>query len=187
MSASYVVGVGMEGSVQPPRLDEPEQPQWYAVQTRCRFEKKVAAQLQQKGYETYLPVRTERHAWSDREKSVTVPLFPGYAFVQISRSAPERRRVLATAGLIGFVSFGKIIATIPRKQIEYLRLVLKENAPFSLHPFVKTGRRVRVRGGSLNGIEGILLRHDKEKLVLSVDAIQRSLAIEIHGYELELI
>lgn len=188
MSASYVFRAAMENSFLPAtKLNEPEPPQWCAVQTRRRFEKKVAAQLQQKGCETYLPLRTERHVWSDRQKSVTVPLFPGYAFVHISRSAAARRRILETAGIIGFVSFGKNIAPIPPKQIEHLRLLLNQNAPFSLHPFVKTGQRVRVRGGSLSGLEGIFLRYDKDKLVISVDAIQRSLAIEIHGYELELI
>jgi transcription antitermination factor NusG len=188
MSASCVTRGRVETSFLPsPKLDSPDQPQWCAVQIRYRFEKQVAAQLRRKGCEIYLPLRTERRAWSDRQKSVTVPLFPGYAFVRISRSAAEWRCVRETAGLIGLVSFGKIVATIPPKQIEYLQVLLKENAPFSLHPFVKTGQRVRVRGGSLDGLEGIFLRYDKEKLVVSVDAIQRSLAIEIRGYELELI
>ncbi len=188
MSASYAIRADMAGSfLHDRKLDESEPLQWYALQTRYRYEKQVAAQLRHKGCETYLPLRTECHAWSDRHKSVTIPLFPGYAFVRISRSAADRRSVLKTPGLIGFVSFGKRVAAIPAKQIECLQLLLKENAPFSLHPFVKAGQRVRVRGGSLDGLEGIFLRHDNEKLVVSVEAIQRSLAIEIRGYELELI
>lgn len=161
--------------------------QWFAIQTRFRFEKRVAAQLSRKGCEIYLPLRTERHPWSDRQKNVTIPLFPGYAFVQMDWSAAERRRVLETAGLIGFVSFGSFVAPVPRQQIESLQLLLKENTAFSVHPFVKAGQRVRVRGGSLDGLEGIFLQGDHGKLLISIETIQRSVAIEIRGYELELI
>lgn len=76
---------------------------------------------------------------------------------------------------------------IPSRQIEGLQLLLKENTPFALHPFVKAGQRVRVRGGSLDGLEGVFVEHDKGKLVISIDAIQRSLAIEISGYRMEVI
>lgn len=188
MSVSYVICRQTTHSALSTTDGEESAPaQWFAIQTRCRFEKKVASQLREKGCEIYLPLRTECHTWSDRQKSVTIPLFPGYAFVQMDWSAPERRRVLETAGLIGFVSFGKTAVPIPQKQIENLQLLLKENTPFSLHPFVRVGQRVRVRGGSLDGLEGIFLRCDKGKLVISIDTIQRSLAIEICGYELELI
>jgi len=160
--------------------------EWFAVETRRRFEKKVAAQLDHKGFQVYLPLMTERHKWSDREKAVTTPLFPGYAFVQLDRSRQSCQAVLHTAGLIRFVSFGGIVVAVPQKQIEDLQLLLQEKRQFSLHPFVRTGQRVRIRGGCLHGVEGILMQLEKEKLVISIESIQRSLAIEIQGYELEL-
>jgi transcription antitermination factor NusG len=163
------------------------QPQWFAVHTRYRFEKKVAAQLNRKSCEVYLPLLSEHHTWSDREKLVTTPLFPGYAFVHIDRSHVARQAVLQTVGLIGFVSFGGTVVAVPPKQIEDLQLLLQENGLFSLHAFVHAGQRVRIRGGCLHGLEGMLVQHEKGKLVISIESIQRSLAIEIKGYELELI
>ncbi|MFZ0540906.1 MAG: transcription termination/antitermination NusG family protein [Candidatus Sulfotelmatobacter sp.] len=159
--------------------------QWFAVQTRYRFEKRVAAQLGYKSCEVYLPLLTENHTWSDRQKVVTIPLFPGYAFVHIDQSANARQAVLQTAGLIGFVSFGGIVAAVPRKQD--LQLLLQEKGLFALHPFVHSGQRVRIRGGCLQGLEGVLVQHEEGKLVISIESIQRSLAIEIKGYELELV
>jgi transcription termination/antitermination protein NusG len=161
--------------------------QWFAVQTRYRFEKRVVAQLNYKSCEVYLPLLTENHTWSDRQKVVTVPLFPGYAFVHIDQSAVARQAVLQTAGLIGFVSFGGIVAAVPVKQIEDLQLLLQGKGLFALHPFVHTGQRVRIRGGCLQGLEGVLVQHEEGKLVISIESIQRSLAIEIKGYELELV
>jgi transcription antitermination factor NusG len=166
---------------------QPENAVWFALQTRYRFEKKVAAQLSSKGMEVFLPLRTENRKWSDRQKLVTVPLFPGYAFVRAARSVALRLLVLQTAGVMGFVSFAGTAATVPQKQIEDLRLLLAQAVPFSLYPFLRTGQRVRIRGGCLHGVEGLLTQRDKGKLVISIESIQRSLAIEIQGYEVELI
>src|ERR1022692_5195130 len=166
---------------------EPAPRQWFAVQTRYRFEKRVVTQLAAKSVEVYLPLLTEHHTWSDRERAVTLPLFPGYLFVQIVRSRETWQAVLQTAGLIGFVSFGGTGAVVPPKQIEDLQLLLQQKVPFSLYPFVHTGQRVRIRGGCLHGLEGTLGQHEKGKLVVTIEAIQRSLAIEIQGYELELV
>ncbi len=161
--------------------------QWFAVETRHRFEKKVVAQLHDKGFEVFLPVLTQHHTWSDREKLITAPLFPGYAFVHLDQSRDSCHAVLQTAGLIRFVSFGGSVPPVPRKQIEDLQLLLQQNGQFSLHAFVRTGQRVRIRGGCFHGLEGILLEHEKEKLVISIQSIQRSLVLEIKGYELELV
>jgi transcription antitermination factor NusG len=57
-----------------------------------------------------------------------------------------------------------------------------------VHPFIRIGQRVRVRGGSLNGIEGILLRQGKDQsLIVSVELLQRSVAIRVEGYEVESV
>jgi transcription antitermination factor NusG len=159
--------------------------QWFAIETRIRFEKKVAAQLTSKGFQVFLPLLIERHQWSDRQKSVTFPLFPGYAFVCLDQSKDSLHAALRTAGLIRFVSFGGVISSIPEKQIEDLRLLLQEKSLFAPHAFIQIGERVRIRSGCLQGLEGILLHHEKDKLIISIQAIQRSVAVEIRGYELE--
>ena len=136
-------------------------PQWFAVQTRYRFEKRVVAQLNHKSCEVYLPLLTE-HKWSDRQKVITIPLFPGYAFVHIDQTHNAREAVLHTAGLIGFVSFGGLSWQCLQSEIEDLQLLLQEKGLFAMHPFVHTGQRVRIRGGCLHGLEGCWVQHDEE-------------------------
>jgi transcription antitermination factor NusG len=52
---------------------------------------------------------------------------------------------------------------------------------------LSVGQRVRVRGGALDGIEGILLsRNGDRTLVISVEPIQRSLAVSLDYYDVEL-
>jgi transcription antitermination factor NusG len=190
MSGSYGIaaaGNAPRGQTGPQLLAAGSLPQWFAVQTRYRFEKRVVAQLNFKNCEVYLPLRTEHHEWSDRQKVVTIPLFPGYAFVHIDQSRASRQAVLQTAGLLGFVTFGGIVIPVPPAQIAHLQLLLQKKVLFSLHPFAHIGQRVRIRGGCLHGLEGVLVQHDEGKLVISIESIQRSLAIEIRGYELDLV
>jgi transcription antitermination factor NusG len=161
--------------------------QWYAIQTRYRFERRVTVQLQHKGLRTFLPLLKEFHNWSDRLQPVFIPLFSGYAFVHLDQTAGLRMDVLQTEGVIGFIAIGGIAIPIPPKQIEDLQMLLSRKTPCALHAFLKVGQAVRIRGGSLDGIEGILERSGNKNLVISLAAIQRSIAITIEGYELELI
>ena len=180
-------GAVMSGVARLPIQSEPFPEAWFTLQTRYRYEKKVSAELASKGLEVFLPIRKENREWSDRTKVVTIPLFPGYVFVRSSRSLTLRLLVLQTPGVMGFVSFAGTAAVVPAKQIEDLQLLLAEKVPFSPYPFVQVGQRVRIRGGCLNGVEGLLVQCEKGKLVISIEPIQRSLAIEIQGYEVEMI
>ena len=164
---------------------QPVDESWFAIEVRYRFEKKAQRQLVEKGFETFLPVRRELRRWSDRKKSTEVPLFPGYVFVRLDVSRLNRLCVLQTEGVLGFVGSHPDAAKIPEAQIRDLQSLLTKKMSCSLRPFLKVGQRVRIRGGSLDGIEGILSENNKQSLIISIEAIERSLAVEIKGYEVE--
>ncbi len=161
--------------------------QWYSIQTRYRFERKVTAQLQHKGLQTFLPVFEEFHRWSDRRQTVYVPLFSGYTFARFDLSAGLRMELLHTEGVIGLISVRGAAVPIPDKQIDDLQRLLSEKVPCSLHAFLKVGQQVRIRGGCLDGLEGILEQRGDKTLVISIESIQRAVAITIEGYEVEMI
>jgi transcription antitermination factor NusG len=153
-----------------------------------RHEKKVADQFIEKGLTTFLPVVTEVHRWSDRRKLVTVPLFPGYTFVRIVPTPEKRLTVLQSSGVVGFVGPRGAATPIPAEQIESVRITLSANACCMPYPYLRDGQRVRIRGGSLDGIEGVLITHNRDRsLIVSVDAIAKSFAIRLRGYDLEVV
>jgi transcription antitermination factor NusG len=160
---------------------------WYAVQTRARHEKAVACRLCERGVTTFLPTVTEVHRWKDRRKTVSLPLFNCYLFVKMMPSNEERQRVLRVDSVLGLVGTAHGMGTpIPDEQIDAIRILVSERIPWRSHPFLKIGQRVRIRGGALDGIEGILeSRRGDRRLVISVDAVQRSLAVQIEGYDVE--
>ncbi len=163
-----------------------EGPQWYAVRTRSRHEKMVVQQLDRVGLESFLPVITEVHKWSDRNRQIEVPLFSGYCFVRVAYHSENRVRVLQTNGVVNFVGVQNSGIPIPDSQIEDIKTLVARKVPFREHHFLSVGQRVRIRGGALDGVEGILEAQKGDRtLVISLDPIQRSLSISIDGYEVE--
>jgi transcription antitermination factor NusG len=178
---------GLLESVPPPAIVEVKLEHWYAVLTRARHEKAVAQQLEDRGVTTFLPTVTEVHRWKDRKKTVVLPLFSCYMFVKLIPNNEERQRVLGVDSVLGLVGDSYGLGTpIPDEQIDAVRIVINERLPWASHPYLKVGQRVRIRSGALDGLEGILQsRKGDHKLIISVDAMQRSLAVQIEGYDVE--
>jgi transcription antitermination factor NusG len=159
---------------------------WFAVQTRPRHEKKVATEIDSRGIRVFLPLCSENHQWSDRRRLVHLPLFSGYVFVRLAQTTESRISVLRTNGVMKFVGAGGTGVPIPETEMDAIQTVLSQRVPFTHHPFLNVGRRVRIRGGSLDGLAGILVaKNGDESLVVSVEIVQRSLSIRVAGYQVE--
>jgi|SRR5580704_8780805 transcription antitermination factor NusG len=159
---------------------------WYALHTRARHEKAIERRLRDQGMEAYVPTTMEVHRWSDRKKKVEVPLFSCYVFLRCALSAQDRTRVYQVESVHGFVGMHGASLPIPDEQIESIQKVLTQTAPWRSYPFLKVGQRVRVRGGAMDGVEGVFLSENGDhSLIISVDAIQRSMAVRIDGYDVE--
>lgn len=161
------------------------QARWYAVRTRPRHEKRVTAELEEKGIEIYLPLVTQVHRWSDRRKVVQVPLFSCYAFVHSVLDLHLRLALYGISGALGFVGPNNQGIPIPDEQIESIRTLMTNNVPLMPYPLLKAGQRVRVRGGALDGVEGILATKDGRRLVVSVEGICASFSVSLDGYDVE--
>jgi transcription antitermination factor NusG len=157
---------------------------WYAVYTRHQHEKTAADLLAKKGFETFLPLYSATHRWKDRNKVVSLPLYPNYIFLH---GGVERRiAILSTPGTIGLVEFAGRASRIPAAEIEAIRRVIENKLSVEPHPFLKCGDWVRVKSGPLEGIEGILTRKkNQDRLVLSVDLLQKSVSVEVDALAVE--
>jgi len=163
-----------------------EELRWYALHTRARHEKTVERRLRDQGMETFLPTAMEVHRWSDRKKKVEVPLFSCYVFLRSALTTEDRTRVYQVESVHGFVGVRGASLPIPDEQIESIRKVVTQSAAWRSHPFLKAGQRVRIRGGAMDGVEGVFVSENGDhSLIISVDAIQRSMAVRIDGYDVE--
>jgi transcription antitermination factor NusG len=152
--------------------------------TRHQHEKTVADMLSAKGFNVFLPVYESLRRWNDRKKLITLPLFPCYVFVE--GGLDRRLQVVTTPGIHTILFYGERVAIVPEAEIEAIRRAVEGDFRVEPHPFLKCGERVRVTRGSLEGIEGILLRKKNVyRLVLSVAMMAQSVAVEIDATDVE--
>ncbi len=152
---------------------------WYALYTRPRHERQVFHELSSKSISAFLPTYKVRRRWSDRYKVIEEPLFKNYIFVNVDYDG-RYRDTLRPYGAVAFVMFDGKPAQIPEHEIDSIRRLITSELPYNPHPYLKIGRRVRVRSGPLAGCEGILTRKKGlARLVLSVNLLQQSVSAEV--------
>jgi transcription antitermination factor NusG len=157
---------------------------WWVLYTRHQHEKTVAEMLSAKDFEVFLPLYESVRRWKDRKKLLTLPLFPCYVFV---RGGLDRRlQVVTTPGIHTILFHGESVAIVPEAEIQAIRKAVEGPFRVEPHPFLKCGEWVRVTRGSLEGVEGILIRKKNlYRLVLSVDMMAQSVAVEIDATDVE--
>lgn len=159
--------------------------QWFAAYITPRHEKHAANMLTERGIETFVPLYRVARQWKKSCPTVLeLPLFPTYVFVRISRQA--RGAVLGTPGVLSIVGSSREPWSLPEVEVEALRRM--QCCKVEPHPYLRVGEKVRVKSGVMTGVEGILIRKKSEfRVVLSLDAIMQSVAVEIDADDLELI
>ena len=151
---------------------------WYAAYTSANHEKRVVLQLMQRSVEHFLPLYDSVRRWKDRKVHLQMPLFPGYVFVRVALR--DRLQVLQVPGVAKLVGFNGMPAALPESEMEALRTGLAGGVRAEPHPYLTVGRKVRVRTGSLAGLEGMLVRRkNSTRFVISLDLIMRSVAVEV--------
>jgi transcription antitermination factor NusG len=151
---------------------------WFALGVAPRHEKKVSSLLQEKGYETFLPLVSRRHQYARRTRVFDLPLFPGYLFCRTDLAV--RLPILTTPGVLQFTGAGRLPIPIDDDEIAALQRAASTGIP--LHPcsFFQAGQRGRIVNGPLRGLEGIVANADNPvRLILSVNLLRRSVFLEI--------
>jgi transcription antitermination factor NusG len=163
---------------------------WFALYTRSRHEDKAETGLRLKEYRTYLP---KIEVWSrrkDRKKRIRIPLFSGYLFVFVDDLTNETKvDILKTHGIVRIL--GKPNSPqpspVPEEQIEAIRRIIDSRVEILHHQYPRVGERARIVDGPFRGIEGVVRSTDYRKnlFVVSIDLLQRSVAIRLEGFQIE--
>jgi len=151
---------------------------WFALTVKPRHEKNVARMLQNKQLEPFLPLYRARQRWTDRIKTVDLPLFPGYLFCRFDFT--HRLPVLQTPGVTSLVGFAQAPTPVSDAEIAGIQAILASGLPAQPWPYVRAGQWVRIEQGALAGLEGTLIREkDSLRVVVSVELLRRAVAVEI--------
>lgn len=158
---------------------------WYVLQTRSRFEKKCFEQLSLLGITVFLPMQKIKRKWSDRIKEIETPLFSGYLFIKFDEK--DRYKILNTYGVVRFVSFSGIYATLSENQIETIRKIEKSETSLDVIDIkLFNGQEVLINSGPFKGVEAKIVHHNgKGKLLLSIETIGQGVLLEIGRTKIE--
>ncbi|MGH9404446.1 MAG: UpxY family transcription antiterminator [Terriglobia bacterium] len=168
------------------RESAPREAAWSALYTRHQHEKMIAQLLTEKEIEVFLPLYEAIHQWKDRRKNLSLPLFPCYVFLRAG--AGRRLDILTTPGVLRFVTVAGESAVIDPAEIAAVRRIVECTLSAEPHPFLNDGDWVRVKSGPLAGTDGILVRKKgSSRLVLSVQMVQQSVAVEVDAFLVEKI
>jgi len=156
-----------------------DQKHWYAIRTRNRSEKWVIEQLEEKGVESWIPLKWSIKKYPGRIRKTQVPLIYGYVFVHITQD--HYIKVLSTEGVFGFVRFDDEIPTIPTEQIELLKFITGENMDVKMVDTpIEKGDLVEFIGGELTGLSGELIEFKgKHRVLMRMENVGLSFFIEV--------
>lgn len=174
----------LDNEVLPVAAAESGDAQWYALYTCSRHEKQVARNLEGQHVEHFLPLYDTVRRWKDRRMRVQLPLFPGYIFVRILLR--DRLQVLKVPGAVSLVGANGHATPLPEEDVEMVRRGLAGGVGLEPHPYLKIGRRVRIRQGALAGAEGILVRKKGAmRVVISLELIRQAMSVEVDAPDVE--
>lgn len=178
--------VGEGASLRPVRSADAAAAPWHVLWTRSHCERLVQEQVEAKGYPSFLPTVEVWSRRQGRRHQIRVPLFPGYLFLNHRLDQASHVDVLKVRGLVRVLGERwDRPAEIPVEEVEAVRRVAESNLPAYPYPFLREGQRVRIVRGPLKDLEGVFLRGKRARglLVLSVELLQRSVAVEVDATE----
>lgn len=169
----------MKDETLPPSLPQPDDiRQWRVVHCRPRCEKKVAAFCDTKDLFNYLPTVSKTHRYGKRVRAYSSPVFAGYLFILTDSAGRVMLRQNQGVANVLDVHDQETLIT----QLQYIKTALEQNEAFELFPHLATGMKVVVQAGPLKGVEGFVVRiKNKTRIVLNIDFIQKSLAVEVEA------
>ena len=162
----------------------PSDRRWWALHTKPRQEKALARQLLAQDAPFFLPLIPRVHSIGGRRVKSMLPLFGGYLF--LFGTDEERFQSLATNRVAQILPV--LQAEEIRRDLQNIRDLIEAGVPLTPESRLQPGRRVRVKSGSLMGLEGVVLsRRGEDRLLIAVHFLEQGVSIQISDFQVEAI
>lgn len=136
---------------------------WYVVQSKPGQAERAAQELENQGFDTFLPlIRVEKIKRGKRSEQIE-PLFPGYLFIYLSEMESNWRPIRSTRGVARLVTFGDKPAVVPHPVVAALREQLRGSKSEPAAPTLKPQQRVSIIDGPFQGLNAVFEQYDGEQ------------------------
>ena len=157
---------------------------WFVAHTRPRREKKLKQYCEGQGMQVTLPCYRAVHRYRGKTVSFEKPLFAGYVFLQL---LPDQKQTVQQNDHVARLLVVHDQELFIRQLGDVLK-ALEMELEIQLAPEIGPGKRVKVKGGPLRGIEGwVEARYGMTTVLLRLDFIGQAAAVKLQADDLELI
>jgi transcriptional antiterminator RfaH len=94
--------------------------EWFILQFKSNSHHLAAKNLNQQGFETFLPLHDTTSRRTSRFINTSKPLFPGYMFIKFDRAGSEWHKINSTYGVSRLITFNTILKPIPTSFVDHL-------------------------------------------------------------------
>ncbi|MGD9647722.1 MAG: transcription termination/antitermination protein NusG [Pirellulales bacterium] len=164
--------------------DDSRAGRWWAVYTKPRQEKSLARQLLKSRIPFFLPLVPRAHLYRGSRRESFVPLFTGYLF--LCGSDEQRLASLTTNRVLQTIAVENAAELVD--DLAQIQRLIASRAPLTLEGRLLPGQHVRIKSGSLAGLEGtILTRRRESRLLVAVRFLQQGVSVDLEDFMLEPI
>ncbi|MBS7566825.1 UpxY family transcription antiterminator [Mucilaginibacter sp. Bleaf8] len=152
---------------------------WMVVYTRSKWEKKADKLLKNQGVTSFCPLIKRKSAWSDRIKTVEVPLFNSYLFVHISPL--EQDRIQQTPGIVSFVRHCNKPVVLEDGEINRINTILQSSEELETVSVDRydIGDTVKINEGPLVDYEGRVLKIQGKSVLLVLEKLGCAVVVKV--------
>jgi transcription antitermination factor NusG len=167
-----------------PSAEAPGALAWYVAHTRPRCEKKLADYCKRAGFDSTLPLYKSVKKYPGKVLTFEKPLFPNYLFLRL---LPHQRKKVYQSDYVANLLDVPDQQTF-EDQLNDILLALETEYEIRAMPHITAGKHVRIRTGSLRGMEGYVEeRHGKSIVLLRLDFIAQCAGVKVDATDLEVI
>jgi len=168
----------------PPSEAESGELAWYVAHTRPRCEKKLADYCERAGFSVTLPLYKSVKKYPGKVLTFEKPLFPNYLFLKLH---PYQRKKVFQSDYVANLLDVPDQQTF-QEQLDDILVALETDYEICALPHISTGKFVRIRSGSLRGMEGYVEeRQGRFMVLLRLDFIAQCAGVKVDASDLEVI
>ena len=94
--------------------------EWFILQFKPNSHHQASKNLNQQGFETFLPLHDTTSRKLSRFINTSKPLFPGYMFIRFDKAESEWHKVNNTYGVSRLITFNSVLKSIPTSFVDSL-------------------------------------------------------------------
>ncbi len=160
---------------------------WYLAYTKPRQEEIARVNLDQQGFDSYLPLYKKFKKTEQGPVSVFEPMFPRYIFFRLGKPGQSISTVRSTKGITTIVRFGFEPAVIGEELLGRIRQLEEDRNHATLLELskLKAGQTVRLQHTALGDVQGLIQSVSSKRVSVLLEILGRPAVVQLEHHHVE--